>query len=80
MHRKRTVLGGRSAIEVMTGRQPDNAVRMASWTGVRLKYARRGDIDMAMVDKYCERLEKAWRTFTNKCVTRVSNAAAGKQC
>lgn len=59
MHRKRTVLGGRSAIEVMTGRQPDNAVRMALWTGVRLKDARRGDIDMAMVDKYCERLEKS---------------------
>ena len=59
MHRKRTVLGGRSALEVMTGRKPDNAVRMALWTGVRLKDAQRGDIDMAVVDKYCERLERS---------------------
>ena len=59
MHRKRTVLGGRSAIEVMTGRKPNNAVRMALWQGVRLKDARRGDIDMKLVDKYCERLERS---------------------
>ena len=43
----------------MTGRKPDNAVRMALWTGVRLKDARRGDIDVAVVDKYCERLERS---------------------
>ena len=52
-------MGGRSAIEVLTGRSPDNAVKLAMWSGTRLKDAQRGDIDMALVDKHCERLEES---------------------
>ena len=31
MQRRRTVLGDKSAIEVLTGRQPDDAVKCAVW-------------------------------------------------
>ena len=50
-------MGGRSAVEVITGRAPDNAIRMALWSGTRLKDAKRGDVDMKLVDKHCEKLE-----------------------
>ena len=59
MHRQRTVLGGKSAIEVLTGRKPDNAVKFATWTGTRIKDAQRGDISFELVAKHCERLEKS---------------------
>ena len=51
------MLGDKSAIEVLTGRQPDNAVKCAVWAGTRLKNARRGDISLELVTKHCERLE-----------------------
>ena len=63
MHRRRKTLGGRSAFEVLTGRRPDNAIRLAMWSGTRLKDAKRGDVDMKLVDKYCGRLEKSLRNM-----------------
>ena len=59
MHRRRKTLGGRSALEVLTGRRPDNAIRLAMWSGTRLKDAKRGDVEMKLVDKYCDRLEES---------------------
>ena len=59
MHRRRKTLGGRSSLEVLTGRRPDNDIRLTMWSGTRLKDAKRGDVDMKVVDKYCERIEKS---------------------
>ena len=36
-HRPRTVLGGRSAIEVVTGRKPSTPVKLVLWKGIKMK-------------------------------------------
>ena len=52
IHRKRTVRGGRSVIELMTGLKSNNVVSMTMCQGVCLKDARRGGINMELVDKH----------------------------
>ena len=54
--RGRTVLGGRSAIEVMTGQRPDSAVRLTTWSGVLMKEAQRGDALTAVIEGHCTAL------------------------
>ena len=58
-HRPRVVLGGRSAIEVMTGRKPDSAVKLAAWSGIRMKDAIEGTVEVAAIEKYCEALAES---------------------
>ena len=42
-HRRRQVFGGCSAIEVMTDRHPDSAVKMTVWSGTHMKDTVRGE-------------------------------------
>ena len=56
-HRPRKALGGRSPIEVMTGRAPDMAIDLVLWTGVNLKDGVAIEAGVEQVDKYCDKLE-----------------------
>ena len=49
-------MGNRSAIELMTGKQPDSAVRLAAYSGVKMKDVVTGHVDVGIVEKYCEDL------------------------
>ena len=55
-HRPRDVLGGLSAIEVVTGRAPNDPVELVVWKGVLKKDAVRLRIKAERVAEYCERL------------------------
>ena len=59
MHRLRDVLGGRSAIEVLTGHKPDQAPSLVLWSGERLKTAKRGQTATTVVEAYCAALEES---------------------
>ena len=52
----RQVLGGRSAIEVVTGRAPDSTVKETTWSGVDMKSAVTCVVETAKIDNYCEQL------------------------
>ena len=56
-HRPRKFLGGRSPIEVMTGRAPDQALDLVLWTGVKLEDASVVEAGIEQVDKYCDKLQ-----------------------
>ena len=56
-HRPRESLGGRTPIEVMTGRAPDSALDLVLWTGVTLKDAEVIEAGIEQVDRYCDRLQ-----------------------
>ena len=56
-HRPRDRLGGRTPIEVMTGRAPDSALDLVLWTGVRLEDANVVEAGIEQVDQHCDRLQ-----------------------
>ena len=56
-HRYRVVLGGRSAIEVMTGRKPVSPVTLAVWSGVKMKTAKKFVGKSELVERHCAKLE-----------------------
>ena len=62
-HRKRGVLGGRTAIEVMTGLTPDTALRLALYSGTTLKDAVGGEATTAVVDH-------VWSRHSKPCTMR----------
>ena len=55
-HRGRAVLGGKSPIEVMTGRKPDQALKLATWSGIMMKNCNEAVIKADLVDQYCNKL------------------------
>ena len=56
-HRPRESLGGRTPIEVMTGRAPDSALDLVLWTGVNLKDAEVIEAGIEDIDNHCDRLQ-----------------------
>ena len=55
-HRPRPALGDRCPIHVMTGREPDMALDLALWTGVRLKHADVIDAGVERIEQYMDKL------------------------
>ena len=55
-HRNCQVLGGRSAVKVMTVRTPDSVVQMAVWIGTLLKDSVQVEDTMDATDSHCESL------------------------
>jgi hypothetical protein len=55
-HRFRAVLGGKSAIEVVTGLAPDSAVKLAVYSGKNMKEAVRYIAESERVSEYCDGL------------------------
>ena len=78
-HINRPVLGGRTPLEVMTGRKPRSAVDIVLWCGKYLKDATNITANLDMVKKHCEDLEKAvdaiHTEITDKTMLRLR-----KQC
>ena len=58
-HRPREALGGRSPIEVMTGRAPDMAIDLMLWSGVSLKDGVAIEAGIEQVNQYCDKLEES---------------------
>ena len=58
-HINRPVLGGRTPLEVMTGRKPRSAVELVLWCGKYLKDATSITADLDMVKRHCDGLAKA---------------------
>ena len=58
-HRTRDILGGRSAVEVMTGRAPRTAADLALYSGPTLKEAVDLSMPAALVDQYCDQLAES---------------------
>ena len=56
-HWSRDRLGGRTLIEVMTGRAPDSALDLVLWTGLRLADADVVEADIDQSDIHCDRLQ-----------------------
>ena len=56
-HRPRDRFGGRTPIEVMTGRAPDSALDLVLWAGVRLEDANVLEAGIEKVDAHCDRLQ-----------------------
>ena len=55
-HRPRQVLGNHSAIELMTVKNPDSAVRLAVYSGVKMKDVVTGHVNVKVVEDYCKDL------------------------
>ena len=58
-HRRRDILGGRSAIEVMIGQTPRSAVDLIIHSGPNLKEAREFRASAVRVDEYCAGLAES---------------------
>ena len=58
-HRCRQILGDRSAVEVMTGRQPRTPVDLAVWSGPNLKEATEMRLPAARADAYMDKLTQS---------------------
>ena len=78
-HMNRPVLGGRTPLEVMTGRKPKSAVDLVLWCGKYLKDATSITANLDMVKRHCEDLAKALDVIhtdiTDKTMLRLR-----KQC
>ena len=46
------VLGGWSAIEVLTGRKPDSAAKLTMWSGLKMKEAITRVMDVSVIEQY----------------------------
>ena len=55
-HRPRRILGHRSSVEIMTGREPRTAAELAIWSGPNVKESVEARIPADLADKYCEKL------------------------
>ena len=58
-HRRRAILGDRSAVEIMTGRQPRTPVDLAVWSGPNLKEAKEMRLPAQRADAYMDRLAES---------------------
>ena len=58
-HRRRAILGDRSAVELMTGRAPRNAADLTLYSGPTLKQTVNLSMSTALVDQYCEQLTES---------------------
>ena len=58
-HRRRAILGDRSAVEIMTGRQPHTSVDLAVWSGPDLKNTKEMCLPTERADTYMDRLSKS---------------------
>ena len=58
-HRRRPILGDRSAVEIMTGRQPRTPVDLAVWSGPNLKEATEMRLPAARADAYMDKLAQS---------------------
>ena len=56
MKRTRTILGGRTPIEVMTGQAPDTPVELVLWMGQKLKDATSVVTRLELVQQHCATL------------------------
>ena len=74
-HRPRDVLGGRSAIEVSTGRRPKNALELVLWKGLKIKGATKMKTTTARVDEFCNKLVKS----LGRLHEEIANEAERKQ-
>ena len=57
--RKRDVLGGRSAVEIMTNNQPASTINLAIWSGVKMKTARKMVAKTSLVERHCAKLQRS---------------------
>ena len=55
-HRRREILGGRSSVEIMTGRVPRTPTDLAIWSGTKLKDAKKLQLPAERAAKYVEKL------------------------
>lgn len=55
-HRRRDILGGRSSVEIMTGRTPRTPTDLALWSGTKLKEAKKLQLPAERAAKYVEKL------------------------
>jgi len=78
-HRYRQVLGGRSAIEVVTGRAPDNAVRLAIWSGAKLTDVVTYDAASAKLEEHCDELAASLERLHEE-VSNRAEAESDKRC
>ena len=58
-HRRLSILGDRSAVEIMTGRQPRTPVDLAAWSGPNLKEAKEMRLPAQRADAYMDRLAES---------------------
>ena len=78
-HINRPVLGGRTPLEVMTGRKPRSAVDLVLWSGKYLKDATSITAELDMVKKHCADLAKAL-DVVHSDVTDKTMIRLRKQC
>ena len=55
-HRRRDILGGRRSVEIMTGRTLRTPTDLASWSGTKLKEAKKLQLPAERAAKYVEKL------------------------
>ena len=81
-HRPRDALGGRSPIEVMTGRAPDQALDLVLWHGAKLEDATAVEAGVEQVDRFCDQLQDSLATMheevTGIAATQQRNKAAAE--
>ena len=58
-HRRRDILGGRSAVEIVTGRQPRTAADLTLYSVTKLKDAEELTLSQERVAKYCVKLNES---------------------
>ena len=58
-HRRRDILGNRSAVEIITGRQPRTAADLTVYSGVLMRDAEEHTLPTDRVDEYCRRLHES---------------------
>ena len=55
-HRRRAILGGRSPVELVNGRQPRTAADLVLWSGVKMKDAVEHRLPADRADEFCAKL------------------------
>ena len=58
-HRRRDILGDRSAVEIVTGRQPRTAADLTLYSGAKLSEAEELTLPQERVDEYCQQLHES---------------------
>ena len=78
-HMHRAVLGGRTPLEVMTGRKPKSAVDIVLWCGKYLKDATNIKASLELVQRHCAELAKALDVMHAE-ITDATMVRLRKQC
>ena len=79
-HMNRAVLGGRTPLEVMTGRKPKSAVDIVLWCGKYLKDATNITALLDMVKKHCKKLAEALLDVMHSEITDATMVRLRKRC